>query len=222
MFGMKGDTIQFWGLVVQTVAFAVAGIQFLMTQRKALVAQRAEIYQRLEIESNAIFKFEAENKDIVPRFKEQLGPSRQAFAALMEAEPDDFLVARKYYENTCNLFEVSARLRNQDIVDHTVFGSWVAWYFDTLLEWGFRAVWADLRDNYTPDLRDIFDPFVERLVKDWDIPHGQGKAIPRDVEKLREEFYEHVGNLFDCDEVRGWIAEARRTAPEHVHPLAFT
>jgi hypothetical protein len=218
---MKGDTIQFWGLIVQTVAFIAAGLQFLMTQRKALVAQRAEIYQRLEIESNAIFKFEAENKDIVPRFKEQLGPSRQAFAALLEAEPDDFLVARKYYENTCNLFEVSARLRNQGIVDHTVFGSWVAWYFDTLLEWGFRAVWADLRDNYTPDLRDIFDTFVERLVKEWDLPHADDKAVPRDIEKLREDFYGHVGDLFNCDEVRGWIEEARRTAPESRHPLAY-
>ena len=74
---------------------------------------------------------------------------------------------------------------------------WVAWFFDVLTEWGFRAAWDDLRDNYTPDLRMVFDAFVARLVTEWDLPHAQGQlSLPHDgltvgdapLEKLRQEY----------------------------------
>ena len=64
---------------VQLLTFIFALILFWVDVRrrriedaKGLRTQRIEIYQRLEIESNAVFKFEAENKDILPEFKTRL------------------------------------------------------------------------------------------------------------------------------------------------------
>lgn len=194
---------------------------------KSLKTQRIEIYQRLEIESNSVFKFEAENKDVLPEFKTHLGPPASAFLARAD-EDDDRLVARKYYENCCNLFEVAARLRAADVIDPPVFCSWLAWYFDTLTEWGFRALWADLRDNYTPDLRAFFDPFVERLIASWDIPHEKAAAgdaargvPPAELDRVRAAFYRHVGDLLDCDIVRAWLETVETGRPASVHPLAY-
>jgi hypothetical protein len=195
---------------------------------KSLRTQRIEIYQRLEIESNSVFKFEAENKDVLPEFKTHLGPPASAFLKRAD-EDDDRLVARKYYENCCNLFEVAARLRAAEVIDPPVFGSWLAWYFDTLVEWGFRALWADLRDNYTPDLRAFFDPFVERLVASWDIPHEKAAAAgdtardvpPAELDRVRAAFYRHVGDLLDCDIVRTWLETVETGRPASVHPLAY-
>ena len=137
------------------------------------------------------------------------------------------MLARKYYENCCNIFEVSARLRRADIVPHEVFGSWVAWYFDTVCEWGFRATWNDLRDNYTSEMRTIFDPFVERLIKLWDVPaaealenNGRFEIDESDLEKLRRDFYRHVGKYFGCRVILKWLDEVGDDL-KPPHPFAY-
>ena len=209
-------------------------------EEKQLETQKIEIYQRLEMESNNIFRFESEHKDIMPFFREHL-PQRNVFDKSASFGPDvpvdeAQLVARKFYENSCNLFEVAARLRRKDIVDHTVFGSWVAWFFDTVTEWGFRATWGDLRDNYTPDLRMIFDEACDQLIREWDIPHAQGQFTDYEpsndgsesytvsterLEAFRVAFYEDMAEKFDCDEIRGWLEEVRRIRIAD-HPYAYT
>lgn len=232
--------------ILQTVALCVTIATFIFQSwreslRRAAAdadaqeARRVQIYQTLEIESNGVFRFEAEHKYVLPLYKSHLAPANPDAIELPDNDgtvvtiEERHLAGRKYYELTCNLFEVSARLRRKDIVDHTVFGSWVAWFFDVLTEWGFRAAWDDLRDNYTPDLRMVFDAFVARLVNEWDLPHAQGRlSLPHDgltvgdapLEKLREDFYRHVGEKFECSEILEWLAVAERDRPP-AHPLAF-
>ncbi|MBR0553283.1 hypothetical protein [Stakelama marina] len=239
------------GDAIQTVALLFAVAQFTIqsranrradaeaaalreeTARKALESRQVEIYQRLEIESNAVFKFEAEHSDILPFFKTHLAPGRAEYERRAR-EGDDFLTARKYYENCCNLFEISARLRQKDIVDPEVFASWVAWYFDTLLEWGFRALWHDLRDNYTPQLRMVFDKFVNELIRDWDAPHdsrrgaGQNESeeavrmvADQTIEALRSRFYAELGSKFVCPTITNWLARVEEGRGDRAHPLAF-
>ncbi|MCW3835173.1 hypothetical protein ACFQ1E_01040 [Sphingomonas canadensis] len=199
------------------IAEAKAAAERRKVDEEAAAARRIQIYQTLEIESNAIFRFEAEHKYILPYFKSNLAPLGLYERKDIEDKDNTLvtddemkLIARKYYEITCNLFEVASRLRKQGFADPEVFGSWVAWYFDTLIEWGFRAAWHGLRDNYTRDLRRIFDPFVSRLLEQWDTPHhacedrpyfgpatDSGREVdPGTIDALKADFYRHVADLF--------------------------
>ena len=215
-------------------------------QKTQIENQQIEIYQRLEMQSSSVFAFEAENKQVVALFKSNLAPLEmpRTFGApsagidLGEAQ----LTARKYYEISCNLFEVASRLRRRDIVDHEVFASWIAWFFDTATEWGFRALWHDMRDNYTPDLRDVFDDIVDELIRDWDIPHAAGQFGAFDVEgidpgarksaadlavsdaalgALRQRFYTRLAKVFDCPAIGSWLTASAATPGRIEHPLAF-
>lgn len=252
------DKAQIAGIIIQTSALIWAIWQFRLestrrrlaqeaenllrrdNEAKALSAQRIEIYQRLEIESNRVFEFEARHPQLVPMMKRRLAPVHSLDELNVQNEYGDrmdarqiAMIARKYYEMNCNLFEIAARLRKLDLIDADVFGSWVAWYFDTGTEWGFRALWADLRDNYTADLRGIFDPLCVALIAAWDVPHAEGRLSPvradsslpdvteEEVERRRGAFYEQIGTLLACPVISGWIRKVDESQLPQPHPMAY-
>ncbi len=217
-------------LILGFASFVYQARQNRKVQRTQIENQQIEIYQRLEMQSSGVFAFEAKNRQAVALFKSHLAPAGlpQSYSP---ADGTDYaeaqLTARKYYEISCNLFEVAARLRRRDIVDPEVFASWVAWFFDAATEWGFRALWHDMRDNYTPDLRDIFDEIVDELITAWDIPHMSaqpGTSLELSdtaLKAIREQFYVRLAKVFDCPAIAKWM-NAAALKPEHVeHPLAF-
>ncbi len=232
------DWAQSFGSVFTALAFGLGIFQFVRARKErraaeaeSLQAKQIEIYQRLEIESNVVFQFEAANKSTLPLFKTHLAPPNALTLGDDEAQAQARLIARKYYEICCNLFEIAARLRRIEYLEPEVFGSWVAWYFDTLCEWGFRALWADLRDNYTVHLRDeTFDTFVAELILEWDTPQSLSPSTDlcqsaEVIERLRIRFYEYVGNFCGkgdegCDIVKNWLENASKTAIPP-HPNAF-
>ncbi|MBU6406432.1 MAG: hypothetical protein KGS44_04725 [Alphaproteobacteria bacterium] len=210
---------------LQMASIATALGVFFYQQNKSVEAQQTEIYQRLEIESSNVFRFEAEHSVTIRFYKKQIRPTDFTAEKIDETRH----IARKYYETTCNMFEVACRLRHRRIMPPEVFGSWVAWYFDTLCEWGFRAAWADLRDNYIDELRTIFDPFMDDLVQRWDqaaastLTSQNAPADPEaDVQVLRGEFYRHLAKLYNCPLILNWLRECKRNAPEIVHPYAYS
>jgi hypothetical protein len=196
-------------------------------EKDELETRQLEIYQRLELESMSVFRYETEYRSMIHWYKTQLAPvDPPPFDAPIE---EANLCARKYYEMSCNLFEIAIRLRekNANYVEDDVLGSWVAWFFDVTCEWGFRAVWADLRDNYTHTLRaDVFDPYVSEWIETWDQAHAAEPIaelrIPDDVlESMRARFYSSLGERFGCDAARHWLDQSR-ALPFPVHPRAFT
>ncbi len=247
------------GNIIQTLVMVITLVAVINESRRYQDAQRAtalqrkedddeaqkarkiEIYQRLEIESNRVFEFEARHPELVPLLKRRLASVTEIGKLVVrneyteQMEPRQIaMIARKYYEMNCNLFEIAGRLRHKDLIDHEVFGSWVAWYFDTCTEWGFRALWADLRDNYTADLRNIFDELCGDLIVDWDIPHFNGtfeKGVisdnlpdvePEELERRRRQFYQQVGTLFECDDIKSWLDMADASQLPAAHPLAYS
>lgn len=255
-----GDTTQIVVAMLQLIAVCAAILQFRTENRHRaderreadalhaenaaaqLSARRIEIYQRLEIESNRVFEFEARHPQLVPMMKRRLAPAASLGDLVVQNEYGDrmdarqiAMIARKYYEMNCNLFEIASRLRKLELVDHDVFGSWAAWYFDTATEWGFRALWHDLRDNYTADLRAIFDPICISLIDKWDVPHSRNALdpivvgpdgladVPADaVEAERTAFYAYMADSFDCQQIRGWLQRVKDTALPIEHPLAYS
>lgn len=248
MFGLTVNPVVGVGEMIQTVALLVAAAAFVRegrrhskTEREAQEARKIEIYQRLEIESNRVFEFEARHPQLVPMMKRRLAPHGSIGDLKVHDEYNEpmnarqiAMIARKYYEMNCNLFEIAARLRKLDLIEPEVFGSWVAWYFDTCTEWGFRALWAHLRDNYTSDLRAIFDPLCGTLIERWDIPHAEGRlkgetdedGLPdvtsEELEARRAEFYAQIGVKFDCATIAAWMTEVSRSPLPAPHPLSYS
>ncbi|MBS0384405.1 MAG: hypothetical protein JSS00_03545 [Proteobacteria bacterium] len=103
------------------------------------------------------------------------------------------LITRKFYEQTLNLFEMATRFRNKRIIEPEVFGSWVIWFYDTLVQWGFRDHWPELRQNYTPDLRAVFNGFVSEFNPE------------EDIDERKHRFFGHVANLTHCQVIRNWL-----------------
>lgn len=228
-----GDWGQVIGSLFTALAFWLALLQFRRsdrihrrTERETLETRQVEIYQRLELESMAVFRFETEHRSILPFYKLNLAPALASPSGIDMDEAE--LTARKYYEITCNIFEIAVRLRvkSPDYIEDEVFGSWVAWFFDTACEWGFRAVWHDLRDNYTSQLRcEVFDPIVRELIALWDKPHA---TDPReeltisedDIDPIRRRFYQEVGERFGCESALCWVNDIRQE-PFPQHPRAY-
>lgn len=150
--------------------------------------ERQENYVRLELASNELFRFEADKAAVLAHFDDLVPP-----AAPLDAAADR--VARCFYFMTLNLFEVSIRLRSNHArtVAPEIFGSWVAWFYDTLTSWYFRQEWPDLRRNYTRELRLVFDPFVEKF------------DPAEDDEARRRRFFVHVGDKLHCKVIERWL-----------------
>jgi hypothetical protein len=112
------------------------------------------------------------------------------------------LITRKFYEQTLNLFEMATRFRNKGIIEPEVFGSWVIWFYDTLIQWGFRDQWPDLRQNYTPDLRRVFNRFIAEF------------DAAENAQERKHRFFQHVASITRCSVIRNWLSELDREA-EH-------
>src|SRR3546814_5515542 len=91
----------------------------------------------------------------------RLHPYRTVYAAPAErarlAATPDAKIAYNLYFQTLNLFEICARFRRQGIIEHQVFASWVAWFYDTLDDWYFREMWEDFRrsEEHTSELQSL-------------------------------------------------------------------
>jgi hypothetical protein len=224
-----GHQIEFATSFLTMVSLLVAGAGFFIQQGRANKLQKTEIYQRLELASNEVFKFEAEKSKILEKYRDEKRQDSKCATVIRAISEFDVLEAsgqgdedlftqyrtleeerrilRKYYEQTLNLFEVAIRFRQSGTLEHEVFGSWVIWYYDTLCEWGFRWLWDELRCNYTAQLRAVFDPFATS-----------------DFETLSEEdrkkrFFIHVGRLVRCPVVVTWLDNAARKRNNVRYPL---
>jgi len=183
---------QYWGFLGGIAnAISLLGVMatlfvFIAQSRRAARVEQQENYLRLELASNDLFRFEADNATALEPYNDLTKPSG----------PDDPAAARfarSFYFMTLNLFEISVRMRRDRTIAPEVFGSWVVWYYDTLTSWFFRQEWPDLRENYTPEIRAVFDPFVAQF----------DPAEDDDARKRR--FFDHVGKTIHCNVVRKWL-----------------
>jgi len=105
----------------------------------------------------------------------------------------EYRVVQKYYEQTMNLFEMAARFRRKRIIEPEVYGSWVIWFHDTLNEWAFRALWPELKQNYTPELRHVFNGPVRTFDPN------------EDDTKRKRHFFQHVAQITGCRVIGDWL-----------------
>ena len=209
------DLIAILAALIAFAAFATALLFSRSARKDALRVEKSGAYLSLEVASSDVFKYEAEHS-------EKLAPYRLlrvSATARKKAIADvaNAVFAYNLYFQTLNLFEVCARFRRQDVIEHEVFASWVTWFYDTLDDWYFRDQWADLRGNYTDDVRDIFDLGIA-LFEEF----GDSADAATDRQR-RQRFFEWVAAQMQCTEIRDWQGKIETTAvapPAIPGPLA--
>lgn len=153
---MVRETISFnfdLGVLILLVVVAIE----LRSQRRRDVAQAKrdqrsasiEVYQRLELASNEVFRFEADHVDLI----------RPLYSG--HGAPTEIGRQHAYYgyvNQILNLFEMQVELYCNDIVDVSTLGTWVAWFNELARAPGFRDVWEDgVREEYSARLAELID-----------------------------------------------------------------
>lgn len=149
--------------------------------------EKSSAYLDLETTSSEIFRYQAEKYETMK--KARLWDGHAASWTGVSAEAAE--LTEQFYFQCLNLFEVASNFRKKEIVNHGVFASWVAWFYELLEEPYFRKVWPDIRTNYTDDVRAIFDS--GRLIFESDL------AAPI----RRRAFYDAVAQTLRRDRM-GW------------------
>lgn len=152
--------------------------------------EKSTAYLELEVHSSEAFRFAAEHAEAMRPYEAPEKPDR-----LPRNDRQDAATTRQYYYQCLNLFEVCSNFRRNGVIDETVYASWVAWFHEVLDQWYFRELWAtEMRDNYTPDVRNLFD--IGMLIY----------AQHDDPQERREQFYHAACHLLGgCTAVAGWL-----------------
>ena len=133
------------GVLIGSVWAVLYGVS--VQKRRDREVARREIYQRLELASIDLFRFEADHIDLIrPLYSGEPPPS----------DPAAFHAYRNYVCQILNLFEMASELYCSDVLDDEVFTSWVAWFRELGLAPGFRPLWeGGLHENYTGTLAEL-------------------------------------------------------------------
>ena len=135
------------GVLIGSVWAVLYGVS--VQKRRDREVARREIYQRLELASIDLFRFEADHLDLIrPLYSGEPAP----------ADPAAFHAYRNYVCQILNLFEMASELCCAGVVEEEVFSSWIAWFEELGQAKGFRSLWeGGLRDNYTGTLGAVME-----------------------------------------------------------------
>lgn len=194
LFGMTGME----GLIA-SLAFLLALGTFFYTFRKEGRIERGAAYLTLELASIEVFKYKAEHFDAL-----HWGETEENLFGKPKLQLEE--QADSYFYQCLNLFEAASRFRKIKVIQPEVYASWVAWFYEVLEYAYFRRQWLQTyRDNYTREVREVFDAGVGL---DWG--HGDDNA-------RRKAFYASVAEILDCDVIEQWrveVPEKAATGPE--------
>jgi hypothetical protein len=187
---MTGAWLQQWsgtlGALGNGASVLVAVAALIWQQRRVIRSQRQEVYMRLEIASNEIFRFEAQ-------YGRVLGPYQQLMKPEFARTDEGDAVAINYCFQVLNLFEIIVRLFRAGEVERDVAGSWVAWQYEMLEQWYFRELWGDMRHNYTAELRAIFDQPIRVFDPE------------QDDDRRKHVFFRHVATALKAPAIAKWL-----------------
>ncbi len=175
--------------IIQAISILGAALTFVVAQsiekKKDRRNANKESYQQLEFASIDLFRFEAENIEMIrPIWEEGKEiPSRSTA---------DYIVLMNYVCQMLNLFEMALKFRKDKILLPEVFGTWIAWFQLLVTSPGFHEIWKDVRMDYLPELREIMDGGIRIARRETD----------EDV--IESEFYQFVSTVIKCDTISEW------------------
>lgn len=184
----------------QILGFSIAGLVLSVTiawqAQSAREATRREIYQRLELEAIALFRFDIANTKLAAYIWSDVRlPNKDKFT-------DDLKIRLlQYICQYLNLFEMAVRFRADGVMPPDIFGSWVIWIDSFCRSKNFCAYWhrlePELRWNYISQLRDIIDHGL--------LIHHDGISPIKQPEEKTKKFFSFIADEYNCDVVKKWL-----------------
>jgi hypothetical protein len=136
---------------------------YLLNNRETKILAQREIYQRLELASIELFRFESNSMDTVILLWE--GDEDEYEEKLPPLDIKKEYALKEYVCQILNLFEMALRFRRDGIMEEEVFGSWIIWMCELTTRPRFRKLWetddGSLSKNYVSLLQDIFNGGVK-------------------------------------------------------------
>ncbi|HLP24516.1 MAG TPA: hypothetical protein VK477_02475, partial [Acidobacteriota bacterium] len=163
------------GTVLSLLSLLLAFLVLYWDKTNERRLQCREIYQRLELASVELFRFECDHDRLVELL---WGDGEETKDSLPRLAGADAYQVRAYVCQMLNLFEMALRFRRDETMEPEVFGSWVIWMHDLCSCPRFQTLWPDLRLNYVAELRHVMDA-------------GIAIAAASDIER-RTEFFKIV------------------------------
>lgn len=197
--------------LVQVLGFLATGllvyISIVREEKSSRESASQQIYQQLEIESIALFRFDIDHTDLA-RYIWGTCPLPQEANAHDDDFDREYLRLIQYVAQHLNLFEMAVRFRIDGIMSPDVFGSWVIWICNLCECDNFREIWQDpeveLQWNYIKDFREIVNEGVDIFDK--------SEKNGRSVREGRKDFFEYVGTKINCPIVLQWYNEPALTS----------
>jgi len=151
---------------------------------------KQQIYQSLELQSIELFRFEANNSELVSKLWD---------AETLPKEPKERYQLKQYVCQMLNLFEMAYRFRVSGIMDPAIFGSWVIWIWELSNAPAFSALWSDKQEglplNYVPEFREAVDIAIC-------VAEQPGNIDPK---SRRRMFFKKLADLLSCSVVESWL-----------------
>lgn len=180
-------------IIVSLVGIIISAV-FSWSSRKNA---RVQTYQKLELASIDLFRFEAANAETCSFLLLDHPIDLQSLS------PVERVKLISYITQILNLFEMAVAYRRQAIFPSVTFASWVAWFYETCQSPTFQTSWeSDFRPHYSKDLADLIDGGIARIRR-----HDNA-----DESLKRKIFYFFVAGAFDNDKnIINWIPACTKT-----------
>jgi hypothetical protein len=184
-----------WDTVVTALGFFFALLTYYLQGRRDAQDNRRDTYQKLELASNDLFRFEAQTPAVVEGlyFKGKLPADNTVERAAVQS----------YVFQILNLFEMAVRFREEGVMPPDVFGSWVIWFHDLCCAENFPALWPGMKWNYLPALRGI-------------LTNGIALESSGDNDDTCQKFFDMVAAQVGDPSIKDWLrdqtAAARRSS----------
>ena len=155
---MDENWIKIGTLVVSGIAAIVGVVAFIVNLVKSRRLAQHEVYQRLELASIELFRFEMAHSDKTWRLYNE-----NYTIADEQAERE----ITNHVTQLLNLFEMSLELHRNKFFSHEIFCTWLKWIFETAEYSTFRHLWEkDLRNHYTGCLGGLIEYSIETIKND--------------------------------------------------------
>lgn len=182
--------------IIQAISILAAVLTFITAQaiekRKDRRQANRNSYQQLEFAAIDLFRFEAENIDLIR-------PVWETGKEIPNRNTAEFVVLMNYVCQILNLFEMALRFRRENILHPEVFGTWISWFRLLISSKGFRAIWKSVRMDYLPELREIMDGGIQ-------IAEEETKE-----DQIEERFDKLVSSILKCGKISNWNTSKNAT-----------
>jgi len=192
--------------IIQAISIIGATLTFVFAQsiekKKDRKQANKESYQQLEFASIDLFRFEAENIELIR-------PIWEEDREIPSKNTAEYIVLMNYVCQMLNLFEMATKFRKDKTLLPEVFGTWIAWFQLLVMSPGFHEIWKDVRMDYLPELREIMDGGILIAKQETD------------EDLCKSNFYQFVSSVIKCDTISEWIDNKKEQDKESFRNKIF-